>query len=102
MGKRQPLTPPLPAMEKSPAFRQSTLIVLGSALGAALVLVAILCLLFPKYFSFVYKNVRRNMLRTTLASLAIMVLVLVVTSVWSILVPLDAMLSERTSDIKAI
>src|SRR5262249_37470857 len=39
---------------------------------------------------------------TTLSSLAIIVLSLVVTAVWSILVPLDAYLTQKTADIKAI
>ncbi len=102
MEKLMPMTWLLRSLEQSAGFRQTTLIVLGSALGTALVLLLLLSFVFRNYFSFVFKNVRRNLLRTTLASLAIMVLVFVVTVVWSILVPLAAFLTEKASDIKAI
>jgi putative ABC transport system permease protein len=52
--------------------------------------------------SFIFKNLGRNLLRTVLAGLAVMVLALVVTLVWSILVPLDLMMTEKTSDFKLI
>jgi putative ABC transport system permease protein len=77
-------------------------VLVGMALGIAIILLAFLRLIFPNYTSFLFKNVRRNLLRTTLASLAISVLSLVVTAVWSILVPLDAYLMQRTANIKAI
>src|SRR5262245_16785960 len=102
MDKLMPLTWQLRELERTAGFRQTTLIVLGVAVAAAIVLLATLSLFFPKYFRFIYKNVRRNLLRTALASMAIMVLVFVVTLVWSILVPLDGFLSEKVSDIKAI
>jgi putative ABC transport system permease protein len=76
--------------------------VVGVASGGALLVLVLLRVFFPKYTSLVFKNVRRNLVRTTLASLAIFVLSLVVTAVWSILVPLDAYLMHRTADIKAI
>src|SRR5262245_35575689 len=74
----------------------------GGVVGADVLFLLVLRLIFPKYFSFVFKNVRRNLLRTTLASMAIVVLTLIVTAVWSILVPLDAFLTEKTADIKGI
>src|SRR5262249_26364103 len=74
----------------------------GTILGAAVLVLIVLRLIFPNYFSLVFKNVRRNLLRTTLASLAVVVLTLIVTAVWSILVPLDAYLTQQTADIKAI
>jgi putative ABC transport system permease protein len=77
-------------------------VLVGIALGTVLLVLALLRLFFPNYTSLVFKNVRRNLLRTTLASLAIIVLSLVVTAVWSILVPLDAYLTQRSADIKAI
>jgi putative ABC transport system permease protein len=77
-------------------------VVCGVALGAVLLILALLWLFFPNYTAFVLRNVRRNLLRTTLVSLAIVVLTLLVTAVWSILVPLDAYLTHRTADIKAI
>jgi putative ABC transport system permease protein len=102
MEKMMPLASLLHNMEENLGFRQATAIVLGVALGAALLVLIVLCLIFPKYFSFILKNVRRNLLRTTLASMAIIVLVFVVTIVWSILVPLSGYLTEKASDIKAI
>lgn len=83
-------------------WRPGPLLMAGAALGLAFVFLLAIRLLFPNYSSFVLKNVRRNLLRTSLASGAIVVLTLVVTCVWSILVELDAMLAEKTADIKAI
>jgi putative ABC transport system permease protein len=77
-------------------------LLVGIALGTVTLVLALLWFFFPHYTSFVFKNVRRNLLRTTLSSLAIIVLSLVVTAVWSILVPLDAYLTHKTADIKAI
>jgi putative ABC transport system permease protein len=77
-------------------------VLIGIALGAAMLVLLLLRLLFPHYTSLLFKTVGRNLLRTTLAGLAISVLSLVVTAVWSILVPLDAYLMQRTADIKAI
>ena len=50
----------------------------------------------------ILKNVPRNLLRTTLTALGTMVLVFVVTLVWSILYFLDQAMSEKSSDFKAI
>jgi putative ABC transport system permease protein len=75
---------------------------IGIALGTTLLVLTLLRVVFPKYTSFLFKNVRRNLLRTILVSMAISVLSLVVTAVWSILVPLDAYLMHKTADIKAI
>jgi hypothetical protein len=62
-------------------------VLVGIAFGTLILVLALLKIVFPRYTSLLFKNVRRNLLRTTLASLAIMVLSLVVTAVWSILVP---------------
>jgi putative ABC transport system permease protein len=48
------------------------------------------------------KNVRRNLLRSTLTALGTMVLVSVVTLVWSILSLLDLVTREKKEDFKAI
>jgi putative ABC transport system permease protein len=71
----------------------------------AMVLVALLGLCFwafRKYFTFVFKSLLRNPLRTALASLAVMVLVFVVTLIASVLGALDVVMAERTKDLKAI
>jgi len=83
-------------------FRTYTLVVVGAALGFVVIACGLLWLLFPKYASLVLKNLFRNKLRTILAGMAIMVLALVVTLVWSILVPLDAFVTEKTTDFKVV
>jgi putative ABC transport system permease protein len=72
--------------------------------GALIVLAALVALgfHFRKYVSFVFKSVRRNLLRSMLTGWAIMVLVFVVTLVWSFLVVLDIVMTERAKDLKAI
>lgn len=50
----------------------------------------------------IVKNVRRNLVRSTLTALGTMVLVFVVTLVWSILAFLDQETAEKSSDLKAI
>lgn len=54
------------------------------------------------YVRLIIKNIRRNLLRTALTSMAILVLVFVVTLVWSVLYFLDLVTSEKTSNFKAI
>jgi putative ABC transport system permease protein len=72
--------------------------------GAALTLVVISAVgfRFRKYFSFIFKCLRRSLLRTFLTSLAVMVLVFVVTLVWSFVVVLDVIMTEKARDFKAI
>jgi putative ABC transport system permease protein len=55
-----------------------------------------------KYIVLIGKNLRRNVLRTMLTALGTMVLVLVVTIVWSVLHLLDSLMEEKTSNLKAI
>ena len=57
---------------------------------------------FRKYFTFIFKSLRRNVLRTTLTSLAIMMLVFMVTLIWSFLVLLEVIMTEKSKDLKAI
>ncbi len=97
-----PLEKWLHPLQQTLGFRTYTLMVVGAGLGLVIVLCGLLALLFPKYSFFVLKNLRRNLLRTVLASMAIMVLALVVTLVWSILVPLDLFMTEKTSDLKIV
>ena len=83
-------------------FRTYTLVVVGAGLALVTLVCGLLWALFPKYASFVLKNLSRNKLRTMLSGMAIMVLALVVTLVWSILVPLDAFMTEKTTDFKVV
>jgi len=55
-----------------------------------------------KFLLIVLKNVRRNLVRTTLTALGTMVLVFVVTLIWSVLSFLDKVTTEQASDVKAI
>jgi putative ABC transport system permease protein len=55
-----------------------------------------------KFAVIILKNVRRNLVRSTLTSLGTMVLVLVVTSVWSVLSFIDAQTSEKANDFKVL
>ncbi len=55
-----------------------------------------------KYILLIGKNLRRNLLRTTLTALGTMVLVFVVTLVWSVLDLLDGVMAEKSSNLKAI
>jgi uncharacterized membrane protein (DUF485 family) len=54
------------------------------------------------YAKLIVQSFRRNVVRSTLTSLAIMVMVLVVTLVWSMLSLLDKVTSEKAKDFKAI
>jgi putative ABC transport system permease protein len=55
-----------------------------------------------KFLMLILKNVRRNAVRSTLTAVGTMVLVFVVTLVWSILDFLDKVTAEKTNDLKAI
>jgi putative ABC transport system permease protein len=73
--------------------------------GGAILCVAVLgvaVFVFRKYFSLISKSLRRNLLRTSLSSLAVVVLVFVVTLVWSFLVVLDVIMTEKAKDFKSI
>ncbi|MFN4261151.1 MAG: ABC transporter permease [Gemmataceae bacterium] len=71
--------------------------------GFVLIMLAVAVVVkFHKFFVFVLKSLRRNVLRTALTSLAIMVLVFVVTLAWTMLVFLDLITSEKSKDLKAI
>src|SRR5262245_65124359 len=54
------------------------------------------------YARLIGKSLRRNLLRTALTGLATLVLVLVVTMVWTVLFVLDRVTSEKSQDLKAI
>ncbi len=55
-----------------------------------------------KYGLIIFKNVRRNLLRTVLTSLGTMVLVLVITLIWSVLHFLDNAMAEKANNFKVI
>lgn len=55
-----------------------------------------------KFVGLIFKNIRRNLVRTILTSLGTMMLVFVVTLVWSILSFLNVALSSKNVNIKAI
>ena len=55
-----------------------------------------------KFTAMMLKSLRRNLLRTSLTYLAIFVLVVVVTAVWSVLHYLDDLMTEKNRDIKVI
>jgi putative ABC transport system permease protein len=75
--------------------------VVGGGL-ALLVAVLAVVIVFRKYFTFVAKSLFRNLLRTMLAGAAIFVLVFMVTMLWSILLFLDLVMTEKSKDLKAI
>jgi putative ABC transport system permease protein len=55
-----------------------------------------------KIFLLILKNLRRNKLRSTLTCLAVMVLVLVVTMIWTVVAFLDNFTQQKQGNLKAI
>ncbi|RPI86621.1 MAG: ABC transporter permease [Planctomycetaceae bacterium] len=55
-----------------------------------------------QFFMLILKNLRRNLLRTILTSLGTMVLVLVVTLVWSVLDFINRQTAEKADDFKVL
>ncbi len=55
-----------------------------------------------KFMMLIIKNLRRNLVRSMLTSAGVMVLVFVITLIWSILGFLDVATSEKTSNFKGI
>ncbi len=55
-----------------------------------------------KFMMLIVKNLRRNLIRSMLTSAGVMVLVFVITLIWSILGFLDVATSEKTSNFKGI
>jgi len=56
----------------------------------------------PRFLGIMLKSIRRNLLRSSLTYLAIFVLVLIVTGIWSILDFLDQVTSEKNQDFKVV
>ena len=75
----------------------------GFLLGAGVfVLLTVFIIRHWKLAMLVLRSLGRNRLRTALTSLAVMVLVLVVTFVWTILYFLNIVTEEKSKDLKAI
>ena len=55
-----------------------------------------------KFFLLILKNLRRNKLRTVITSLAVMVLVLVVTMIWTVIYFLNNFTQQKSGNLKAI
>jgi putative ABC transport system permease protein len=85
-------------LEREPGY----LPIAAAAGVAGLLIVFALVFFFREYLSFVTKSLRRNVLRTALTSMAVMMLVFVVTLVWTVLVFLDIVMTEKSKDLKAI
>src|SRR5262249_9874802 len=72
------------------------------AYATALVLVVCAVFVNRKQLRFIGKSLARNKLRTALTGVATIVLVFVVTLIWSILWFLDLVTTEKVKDLKAI
>src|SRR5262245_20046695 len=59
-------------------------------------------LLNPKLFLLIFKNLNRNLLRTVLTASAIIVLVVMITLIWTVVNTLDAATEEQSQEIKLI
>src|SRR3954454_19994751 len=57
---------------------------------------------FPRLFMLGLKNLRRHLVRTALTGLATMVLVFVITVIWTIVFNLDQAMREKSKDLKLI
>ncbi len=93
-----PLESLLRKLKQQPEYLTYT----AGAAAVALVLAVLALWYFRKYFTLIAKSLARNRVRTVLTSAAVMVLVFVVTLIWSILAFLDVVMTERSKDLKAI
>src|SRR5437016_3548734 len=75
--------------------------VLGGV-ALSVILIGLVGWVYRKYFTFIFKSLSRNLVRTILASLATMVLVFVFTVIWSVLLMLDLMTTDRSKDLRAL
>jgi putative ABC transport system permease protein len=69
---------------------------------AGLLFLLVLATVYAPYVRLIFKTMRRNSLRTLLIAAATMMLVLVITLIWSVLWLLDLVMTERSKDFKAI
>src|SRR4051812_46386550 len=70
--------------------------------GVAVLFVLTLLIAYPKHVVLVLKSLGRNKVRTGLTALATMVMVLVLTLVWSVLSLLSQVTEDKSKDLKAI
>jgi putative ABC transport system permease protein len=68
----------------------------------AVLFLLVVVVLYRKMIVFVLKSLSRNLLRTLLTSAAVMILVFVVTAIWSVLWYLDLLTADQTKDLKTI
>ena len=75
-----------------------------ATLISALVIVAglIYVITSPRMVLLAVKNLRRNLVRTILTGLVIMVLVAMVTIIWSVMSFMDSLMQEKSADFKLI
>src|SRR5205814_4640164 len=71
-------------------------------LANALVLLLCAAVVYRKQLRFIVKSLARNKLRSILTGLATVVLVFVITLIWSVLWFLDLVTAEKSKDLKAI
>jgi putative ABC transport system permease protein len=102
MGYLIPVQQLLWQLQRHPEQMEGVLPWLYAACAVTLLLLGGLVFVFRKYLAFVSKSLRRNLLRTALASLAVMVLVFVITLVVSFLAVLDYIMMEKSKDLKGI
>jgi putative ABC transport system permease protein len=75
----------------------------ATVICAAVLLAAIVyAVMRPKFFRLMLKNLRRNLVRTLLTCVATLVLVAMVTLIWTVLYFLDLVTTERAKDFKLI
>jgi putative ABC transport system permease protein len=55
-----------------------------------------------KFFLLILKNLRRNKLRSVLTGMAVMVLVLVVTMIWTVVAFIDNLQTQKAGNLKAV
>ncbi len=70
--------------------------------GAVALAGAVYLVMRPKFFRLMLKNLRRNFVRTLLIAIATVVLVAMVTLIWTVLYFLDQVTTERAKDFKLI
>src|SRR5260370_41132529 len=70
--------------------------------GRVVIGALVYALLRPKLFRLMLKNLGRNPIRTSLIALAITVLVMMVTIIWTVIYFIDVATRERSKDFKLI
>lgn len=82
---------------------QNPFTMLAFLLGTVPLFLGLILLAFnPKLFFLIVKNLGRNIVRTLLTCLAIMVLVFMITLIWTVVFFLDTITREQAKDMKVI